>query len=318
VSADVVVVGSFMVDLVIRAPRRPLAGETLVGHSLEQFFGGKGCNQAVAAARAGASVAMVGRVGADDYGRQFLGLLEREGIDATHVSVDADEGTGIGAPLVEDSGDNSIVIVPRANRRNTPADLEAARTLLAGACVVLLQLELPIDVVAAAARTAHAGGATVVLNPAPAVSIEQLRPFEGVVDLLVPNEGEATLLTGIDGDPLAAAKALQERFGTPIAVTLGEQGSLVLAADGDHEELPAHPVEVVDTVGAGDAYCGALGARLAAGDELRAAARAAGAAGSLAVTRAGAEPSLPTAAEVAALLSPGGSRSTCGSPRPRP
>jgi ribokinase len=298
---ELVVVGSFMMDLVIRAPRRPTTGETLVGHSLEQFFGGKGCNQAVAAARAGASVAMVGSVGGDDYGRQLLGLLDREGIDAAHVAVDPEEGTGIGAPLVEDSGDNSIVIIPRANHRVTVADIEAAADLLAGASVVLLQLELPIAVSVAAARIAHEAGTTVVLNPAPAVSCDELAPFEGLIDVLVPNEGEAALLTGIDGDPLAAAKALQGRFGTHVAVTLGERGSLMLS-DGDHEELPAHVVDAVDTVGAGDAYCGALGARLAAGDALDAAARWAGAAGSLAVTRAGAEPSLPTAAEIAALL----------------
>jgi ribokinase len=308
--ADLVVVGSFMMDLVIRAPRRPAAGETLVGHGLDQFFGGKGCNQAVAAARTGASVAMVGRLGADDYGRQFCGLLEREGIDAAHVGMDPDEGTGIGAPLVEDSGDNSIVIIPRANHRVSVADIEAAAATLAAAQVVLLQLELPIEVAAAAARCAHAGGATVVLNPAPAVTLDQLVPFEGQVDLLVPNEGEAALLTGIDGDPLAAAQALQSRFGTPVIVTLGERGSLVLLADGTHEELAAHPVDAIDTVGAGDAYCGTLGARLAAGDDLAAAARYAGAAGSISVTRPGAEPSLPTAAEVEALLSPAGSRST--------
>jgi ribokinase len=304
VSAEVVVVGSFMGDLVIRAPRRPRPGETLVGHSLEQFFGGKGCNQAVAAARTGAGVAMVGRVGDDDHGRQFLALLAREGIDAAHVVVDPDEGTGIGAPVVEDSGDNSIVIVPRANRRLTEADVLAAASSIAAARVLLVQLEVPADASATAARIAREAGTVVVLNPAPAASLDELAPFEGLVDVLVPNEGEAALLTGIDGDPLAAAKALQGRFGTEVAVTLGERGSLVLYANGDHEELPAHVVDAVDTVGAGDAYCGSLGARLASGAEMRAAARYAGAAGALAVTRRGAEPSLPTAAEVAALLDP--------------
>jgi ribokinase len=139
-----------------------------------------------------------------------------------------------------------------------------------------------------------------VLNPAPAAA--DLRAFEGLVDLLVPNEGEAAVLTGIAGDPLAAAKELQGRFDCAVVVTLGDRGSLVLQADGVHETIPAHPVEAVDTVGAGDAYCGSLGARLAVGESLLDAARYAGAAASISVTRPGAEPSLPTASEVQALL----------------
>lgn len=300
-SVDVVVVGSFMTDLVVRAPRRPAAGETIVGTSLEEFLGGKGCNQAVAAARAGASTAMVGRVGDDERGRAFLDLLEREGIDAGCVGIDPAAGTGVAVPLVEPSGANSIVILPQANAAIGPADVEAAGSLLRGARVVLLQLELPIDVVVAAARAAKAGGATVVLNPAPAPEAGDLSAFEGLVDVIVPNEVEASALTDLD-DPLAAAKELQARFGCAVVVTLGEDGSLVLDVDGDHHRLVAHPVDAVDTVGAGDAYCGTLGARLAAGDPLLEAARHGGAAGSLSVTRPGAEPSLPTAAEVHALL----------------
>ena len=298
-TATVVVLGSFMMDLVIRAPRRPRAGETLVGTSLEQYFGGKGCNQAVAATRAGAPTAMIGRLGADDYGRQFLDLLAHEGIDTGCVVTDPADGTGIGVPLVEDSGDNSIVIIPRANSRVGLDDVQAAAGAIAGAKVLLLQLELPVETVVAAAAIARGAGVTVVLNPAPAVA--DLRAFEGLVDLLVPNEGEAAMLTGLD-DPLAAARELQRRFSCPVVVTLGEQGSLVLQADGSHELLPARAVDAVDTVGAGDAYCGSLGARLAAGDGLLAAARYAGAAASLSVTRPGAEPSLPTAAEVDAAL----------------
>jgi ribokinase len=297
---DVVVVGSFMMDLVVRAPRRPRAGETLVGTSLEQFHGGKGCNQAIAAARAGARTAMVGRVGADDHGRSFLDLLDRDGIDADCVIVDEHAGTGIGLPLVEDSGENSIVVIPRANAGVGPADVEAAGSTLDAAKVLLLQLELPADASVAAARRVRAAGGQVVLNPAPAV--EDLAPFEGLVDLLVPNEGEAAALTGIAGDPVAAGRALQERFGCAVIVTLGERGSLVLSADGSHEPVAAHVAVAIDTVGAGDAYCGSLAARLAAGDDLVTAARYASAAASLSVTRAGAEPSMPTLSEVATLL----------------
>jgi ribokinase len=290
-----------MTDLVVRAPRRPAAGETIVGTSLEEFLGGKGCNQAVAAARAGASTAMVGRLGDDERGRAFLALLEREGIEAGCVGVDAAIGTGVAVPLVEPSGANSIVILPQANAALTPTDVEAAGPLLRGARVVLLQLELPIDAVVAAARVAKAGGATVVLNPAPAPEPDDLSGFEGLVDVIVPNEVEAAALTGLD-DPLAAAKELQARFGGAVVVTLGAEGSLVLDVDGSHHRLAAHPVDVVDTVGAGDAYCGVLGARLAAGAPLIEAAHHGGAAGSLSVTKPGAEPSLPTAAEVHALL----------------
>jgi ribokinase len=301
VTSGVVVVGSFMMDLSIRAPRRPAAGETVVGTSFEEYLGGKGCNQAIAAARAGAGTAMVGRVGDDAYGRRFLDQLARDGIDAAHVLVDPDEGTGIAMPLVEASGDNSIVIVPRANHRVGVADVAAAGAALDAARVVLLQLELPMEVVVAAARRAHVAGATVVLNPAPAVA--DLAGLEGCIDLLVPNEGEATLLTGLD-DPLAAAEALRRQLGCDVVVTLGERGSLVVRAAG-HELVPAHVVEAVDTVGAGDTYCGSLGARLAAGDDLLTAARYASAAAALSVTTPGAEPSVPHAADVLAFLDRG-------------
>ncbi len=270
-SAGVVVLGSFMMDLVVRAPRRPVPGETVVGTGFDQFLGGKGCNQAVAAARTGASAAMVGRVGDDEYGRRFLALLAREGIDAAHVIVDVAEGTGVATPLVEPSGENSIVIVPRANHHVLADDVAHAGACIDAARVLLLQLELPLEAAAAAAARARAAGVTVVLNPAPAVG--DLFPLEGLVDVLVPNEVEAATLTGIEDDPLAAAKALRDRFGGAVVVTLGVQGALVLPADGAHELVPAHAVDVVDTVGAGDAFCGSLGARLAAGDDLLTAAR---------------------------------------------
>jgi ribokinase len=297
----VAVLASFMTDLTVRVPRRPGPGETVAGTSFHRFLGGKGCNQAVAAARAGAATAVVGRLGDDEYGRDFLDLLHREGIEAASVTTDPSEGTGVAVPIVEDSGDNSIVTVARANARVTVAEVEAASSVLTGADVLLLQLELPAPAVVAAASRARAAGVTVVLNPAPAVV--DLADLVGLVDVLVPNEVEAAQLSGIDDDPLAAAKELRRRLGASVVVTLGERGVLVL--HGDLEELmPAHAVEVVDTVGAGDAFCGALGARLAAGDELCVAARYANAAAALAVTREGAEPSIPTARETNALLTP--------------
>jgi ribokinase len=299
-TGGVAVVGSFMMDLVIRAPRRPEAGETLVGSGFEVFLGGKGCNQAIAAARAGAATSMIGRLGADDFGARFLDCLEAEGIDASGVTIDPDEGTGVGAPLVDDGAANSIVIVPRANHRMAVDDIVAAAPTIERAAVLLLQLELPIEVVEAAAVMARAAGTTVVLNPAPAHAAG-LDAFAGFVDVLVPNEVEAAALSGVPGDPLAAAEVLREQLGAAVVVTVGEEGAWVLDG-GAPERLAAHRVDAVDTVGAGDAFCGALGARLAAGATLREATVYANAAAALSVTKPGAEPSMPRAEDIEALL----------------
>jgi len=296
----VAVVGSFMMDLVVRAPRRPGPGETLVGSGFDVFLGGKGCNQAIAAARAGAPTAMIGRLGADDFGTRFLDRLAAEGIDASGVAIDPDEGTGVGAPLVEDSGENSIVIVPRANHRMTRSDVDAAVTTIERAAVLLLQLELPIEVVEAAAKVAQAAGTTVVLNPAPAPG-DGIERFAGLVDVLVPNEIEVAALSGTAGDPLGAATSLRQQLDAAVIVTVGEEGAWLVDA-GPPERLAAHPVAAVDTVGAGDAFCGALGARLAAGASLRDATVYANAAAALSVTKRGAEPSMPTATQIEALL----------------
>ena len=296
--ADVVVLGSFMVDLVVRAPRRPMPGETIVGTSFEQHLGGKGCNQAVAAARAGVRTAMIGRVGDDEYGRRFLDLLAREGIDASAVATDAAAGTGVATPLVEPSGENSIVIVPRANHAVAAADVDAAAPLLTGARVLLLQLELPLPRSSPPPAAPPRRGVTVVLNPAPAVGDLAAR-FEGLVDVLVPNEVEAAALTGIDGDPLAAAKALRERFGCAVVVTLGAQGSLVLQADGAARAGPRPPRRCRRHRRRRRRL---LRQRSApgwpSGTTSSHAARYASAAGSLSVMTPGAEPSLPTAGQV--------------------
>lgn len=300
----VCVVGSFMMDLAASAPRRPVAGETLVGTRFDMFLGGKGFNQAIAAARAGATTAMVGRVGADEFGSRFLAALDRDGIDRTHVAVDPTEGTGVGLPIIEPSGENAIVIVPRANLALSVADIDAARGVIEAADVVLLQLEVPPAASARAAELAHRAGAVVVLNPAPvpAAGGDDLGRFAGVVDVLVPNEVEGAQLLGrprrsVDDDLVALAA----RYGCEVALTLGGAGAAVLDGAGV-ERVAAHPVDVVDTVGAGDAFCGALGAALARGLPLGRAAVEANAAAALAVTVRGAEPSLPTGAAVRALL----------------
>lgn len=300
---DVCIVGSFMMDLVLRASRRPGPGETVIGKSFEVFLGGKGFNQAVAAARSGASTAMVGALGADDFGSQFRACLEREGIDATAVRMTSGAGTGVAMPLVEDSGENSIVIVPRANHDLTVDDIGAAKEVLANSRVVLLQLELPVPVVREAAQLAHAVGATVVLNPAPAVA--DLADFAGLVDYVIPNVNEATKLTGVDcnGEGAArAAKAVMKQTGARgVVITLGARGALVVD-NGTVELVDGHSMTCVDSVGAGDAFCGALATELASGADLAAAVAYGNAAGALAVLTPGAEPSMPRRQAIDKLL----------------
>jgi ribokinase len=293
-----------MMDFVLRAPRRPLAGETLVGTSIDLFLGGKGFNQAIAAARAGADVTMIGRLGNDQFGSQFLAAMQAENIDASHVVIDDTIGTGVGAPFVDESGDNSIVIVPRANDRLIPADIERARPAIAAADVLLLQLELPLESVLFAAQMARESGTVVVLNPAPAPKADLIDVFDGLVDVLVPNEIEARSLCGMSSGELhgdgAAAAALRDHIGVPVVMTAGGRGCVL--DDGSHRvHIPAHRVAVVDTVGAGDAFCGALGRCLSTGTSLRDAAVYANAAGALAVTRAGAEPAMPRWREIVHL-----------------
>ncbi len=309
-SADVCVVGSFMLDLVVGTKRRPAPGETVFGESFDSFLGGKGFNQAIAAVRSGATASMVGRLGADEFGDRFRATLESEGIDAAHVAADASTGTGVGLPVIDADGSNSIIVVPRANLRVQPTDVECAAAAIAGAKVVLMQLELPVESLVAAARIARAAGKTVVLNPAPAN--DEVHALARLVDVLVPNEVEAEQLSGIvcDGDgAVDAARALLSSFDVAaVVVTLGERGSVLVNADvaacGASEPVwfGPHEVRAVDTVGAGDAFAGALAAGIARGLELADAVRYANAAGALAVTVPGAEPSMPRNEAVLALL----------------
>jgi ribokinase len=282
----IAVVGSVNLDIVIGVERHPAPGETVLGGDRTDLPGGKGANQAVAAARLGQRVSIVGRVGADAAGRGLRDGLRAEGVDVEHLREDPDAPSGIALIAVAPDGENTIIVSPGANGRVGPEDVQAASGLLGEAAVTLLQLEIPEDAVRAAA---HAAGGTLVLNPAPA------RELDGDVlqrvDVLVPNRGELELLAG-PGDPADAAR----RLAGPrvVVVTLGADGALVV--DGDHvEHVRAHPVEVVDTTGAGDAFCGALADALARGALLTEAARWGVAAAALSVTRRGAQEGMPTA-----------------------
>jgi ribokinase len=303
---DVCVLGSFMKDLVARAPRRPARGETLKGTGFEEFLGGKGVNQAVAARRAGATTAMIGRLGKDLYGEEFLDVLATEGIDATEVRRDPQHGTGVGLPVVEPDGANSIIIVPRANDAVGPDDVRAASETIAASRALSVQLELSLESALTAGTIGSDAGTLCILNPAPCT--EPPEQLKGLFDIVVPNEVEAEQLTGMpcDGDRAAdvARRVAAEWARRGAVLTLGSRGAIVV--DGDRLEwLAPYPVEVLDTIGAGDAFCGALAARLAAGDSLTEAARYANAAGALATTVSGAVPAMPYHTDVLALLAHG-------------
>jgi len=257
----------------------------------------------VAAARLGAQVTMSGRVGDDDFGRAQQRNLAQEGIDVTHVSVDPEEATGIALITLDAAGQNSIILAPGANMRLTVAHVEAAAQTIADAEILICQLESPLEVVTRAIELARAQGVRVILNPAPA------RPLDTallhLVDYLIPNESETTLLTGIQVTDLSSAEKaaanLRERGVSTVILTLGEQGALLANARG-MIHVPGYSVEVVDTTAAGDAFVGGFAVALAEGQPLPEAVRFANAAGALAVTRLGAQPSLPTRREVEQFL----------------
>ena len=302
----VCVVGSMLVDHVVRVPRWPAAGETVRATAHERALGGKGFNQAVAAARAGAVVTMVGAVGHDDAGAEFLAFLDNELVDTRFVDRARHLSTGFAVPVVEEASvENAIVIVPLANDIVDALLVRDARPAIEGADVLGLQLELGVDVAAEAAALARASGTAVVLNAAPAVAeADRLR---GLVDHLVVNEPELRTIAG-PGDVVELAHRTRERWSTTsVIVTLGAEGVVAVEPDGELV-LPGHRVECIDSVGAGDAFCGTLLARLADGDDVAAAVRLANAAGALAVTATGAGPAMPWLDEVRDLLAVGADR----------
>jgi ribokinase len=303
---DVCVLGSFMKDLVASAERRPLPGETLHGTGFAEFLGGKGVNQAIAAARMGARTAILGTIGDDRYGEEFLELLKTDGVDIDWVIRHPSLGTGVGLPLVLPDGSNSIIIVSRANAAITPEDIEAAGDVLTGSRVLSVQLELPVEASRAALRLASAAGVTTILTPAPVGPVDP--SLAAYVDILVPNEVEAAALTGLDCDdesqvPVIARRLADEWDLRGCVVTLGSRGAYVLDRSAGVElRVAPHRVDTVDTVGAGDAFCGSLAASLAEGASLADAVRLANAAGALSTTVNGAAASAPSRAAAAGLL----------------
>jgi ribokinase len=280
---DVCVVGSANLDLVATTARHPRPGETVLGSAYAEHPGGKGLNQAVAASRSGANTAFVGALGTDDAAQRLRNVLAAEQIDATAVST-VEVPTGRALIIVDNLGENSIVVIAGANATVMDVNVPSAT-------VVLAQLEIPVDTVADALVFARAAGSIVVLNPAPAAPLPP--ELIAACDVIVPNQHELTLLGG-------ATALLAAGCGT-VVVTLGGAGAEIHTPSGV-TRIPAFDVEVVDTTGAGDAFCGSLAARLAAGDEVGDAARWATAAGALATTIRGAVPAQPTSQAIRRLL----------------
>jgi ribokinase len=300
-------------DLVVRAPRIPRPGETIIGGEFHNAAGGKGANQAVAAARLGAQVSMVGRVGADGFAQSLLDGLAADGVDHTFVAQDPEAATGVAFIVVDDVGENSIVVASGANMQLSPADVDAAEAIIAGADVLLLQLETPLDGVARAAEVAQAHGVTVILNPAPACPLP--KELLSLIDVLIPNETEAAQLSSLPvGDRAeidSAAMRLREWGVDTVVLTLGKRGALLVGEEGK-ELVPAFEVTPVDTTAAGDAFVGGFAVALAEGRSHTDAVRWGNASGALATTKLGAQPSLPARRAVETLIDEGSTVSTAG------
>jgi len=295
----IVVVGSSNTDMLVKVDRLPGPGETVIGGDLVMAAGGKGANQAVAAARLGGDVTFVARVGADMFGSEARKNFDNESLDAKHVIEDGSSPTGVALIFVDGEGENSIAVAPGANRKVSKDDVDSAREEIAVAKVVLLQLEIPLDTVAYAARLASDDGVKVILNPAPAAPIDDsvLRR----VTVLTPNESEAEILTGVRVKDIAsadkAARTLRERGVAHVIITLGSQGAFLLTED-RATLIPAKRITAVDTTAAGDAFNGALAYALAKDEPMEDAVRFANLAGARSATKLGAQPSLPTYGEL--------------------
>ncbi|MBN1401416.1 MAG: ribokinase [Anaerolineae bacterium] len=301
--ADVVVLGSLNMDLVVRTAHIPRPGETVPGEGFATIPGGKGANQAAAAARLGASVEMIGRVGQDSFGPLLVANMQAQGVGTVHIATDSAAPSGIALIAIAQDGENAIIVAPGANGRVSMDDVDNAAHLIAGARLLVMQFEIPLPVVRGALTLAQGSGVPVILNPAPAYPVEP--GFLQGVHYLVANETEAELLTGVVVRDLPSATQAGQALvdmGIPVGiVTLGAQGALLVTPD-EAVHVPARQVQVVDTTAAGDAFVGGLAVALLKGLDLDEAVRYATCAGTLATTVLGAQTSLPSAAQVQAFF----------------
>jgi len=299
----IVVVGSINMDLVVRTAVMPTPGQTVMGHSLATIPGGKGANQAIAAVRCEAEVEIIGRLGHDDFGQRLLLKLQTSGVHTNGILVSESVSTGTAMIMVDDNGENSICIAPGANELLTAEDVDNQSELIANADVVLIQLEIPQDTAAYVLHIAKHHNVPVILNPAPAP--EKINPALFDADIIIANQDETARLTGEPANDIHTAKmagsALLARGAKVVIVTLGRRGTLSLTAEQMFHIRP-FPAKVVDTTGAGDAFCGAFAAAYARKDNIYDASRFAAAAGALACGKFGAQPSMPRLRDVQKLI----------------
>jgi ribokinase len=301
--SQLVVIGSSNTDMIVQVPRIPLPGETILGGQFQTAPGGKGANQAVAAARAGADVSLLACVGDDSFGREALAGFARDGIGCEHVVIDSTAPSGVAQIFVAADGENSIGVASGANACLTPAHIEQAAATIESANTMLLQLEIPLETVMRAAEIGAAAGCRVILNPAPALELPaELYPLLRIIS---PNETEAELLTGIavrdESSAATAAASLHDRGVDTVLITLGAAG-VFLSTGASGKIVPAHAVDVVDTTAAGDVFNGNLAAALCRDLQLEDALAYAQAAAALSVQRLGAQPSAPTRSAIDAFL----------------
>lgn len=301
------VVGSYAVGMTMRVGRIPTNGETLIGHSFKQLHGGKGSNQAIGCARMGASVKFISCIGMDAYGEKVLSLYKEEGVDYSHSKFSKSLLTGVGFIIVDDNGNNIITLDPGANNELTPSYIEETKDVIANSNVLLMQLEIPVETVYAAARIAKENGVKVVLNPAPYKRLpEEIWQY---VDIVTPNEKEAKLILGYAPDKEVSieklAEELIEKGVENVIITLGGRGSFFRCRikDADIGLTPSKKVDVVDTTGAGDTFNAALGVAIAEGAELKKAISFATTAASLSVMKYGVIESIPYRDEIDNKLS---------------
>ena len=285
----IVVVGSSNTDMTIKAAHLPARGETVLGGSFQMGPGGKGANQAVAAARLGGDVTFICKVGRDLFGDNAIRGYEADGIDTTHI-LRSEKPSGVALILVDDTGENVISVAPGANGDLTPGDIESVRDVIESADYVILQLEIPVESTVTAARIAHEAGACVILNPAPAAILpEEIFRY---VSIITPNQTEMSLLTGIDDDVTAMVAKLSSMGVDTVVMTRGSKGCVLYGKE-ESEMIPALKVDAIDATAAGDTFCGALCVGLSEGMSLKDAALFATRASSITVQRMGAQSSIP-------------------------
>jgi ribokinase len=305
IAPKIAVVGSLHMDFIVQVKAIPRVGETVLGSSFTRSPGGKGANQAVAAAKLGAAVVLIGRVGADAVGRELIETVQAQGVDATYVWADEGTYTGLALILVDDAGQNIIAVASGADMTCSAADITRAAGAITASHVLLTQLEIPLPVVESALEVAYRHGVPVILNPAPAPGHDLADDLLTKVYLLTPNETEAEVLSGIPIRDVRtaerAAERLLDRGVDNVVLTLGRAGAL-LATRHTTVHIPGVAVHAIDTTGAGDAFCGALAVAIAAGTDLRAAVTYANYAGALTTTKMGAQAALPTREELERFL----------------